>query len=377
MRKYLLPFALLAMLFAFVACESDDNEDWIEPQFDTESIYVLNEGRWNEGDGNLSFYNLEKEEISEEVFYRQNNIKLGELPNAIHKSLSTDRLFILAFGSNKIFVTDLAGKLIANGIIDFDGKEYTQPRNIVELNGKLYVNFYSGHLAQIDATTLMVDKFIAIEKNTEQMTIASNGKLYIANSGGGEGKTVTVVDLSEFKIETTINVPLNPYSITSDAIGNVYVASQGRSWGDNQVAAELSRIDTKNSNTVHSIGKDIATRMAVLDGKLLLFYTYYEGVTPHTTYSYYDIYKNKHIAESFITIPSTTEDAAINHAVMLDKAYSITVDPLKKDIYITISNYDTSGYVYIFSQNGNYKTSFTSGGINPNSVVFVTKQVEE
>lgn len=377
MRKYLLHFWLLAAIFSFTACDSSNNDEpWVEPQFDTEGVYILNEGGWNANNGALSYYNVETDKITNNVFLNQNKLKLGEIPSAM--LIYNNRMFIVVYGSNTIFVTDLTGKLIENGVISFEKTEYKEPRNIVELNGKLYVNFNSGHLAQIDVNTLAIEKVIGIEKGSEKMTIASNKKLYIADADGGNGTTVSVVNLTSFSREKSITVALNPFDIVSDNLGNVYVASRGQSWANPKIPAVLSVINTSD-NSVKVIGQDIATYIAVADSKVLLaFKTENSDKSPRTIYSYYDIYAKKHIDKPFFTLPADKPEEgkdAINHAAYLDQSYSITVDPIKKDIYITITDYIVTGRVYIFSEQGNYKTSFSSGGINPNGVAFVTKQV--
>lgn len=360
MRKLLLQGAILSFLtLAFIACDSDDGEPWVEPEVTTTGVYILNSGTNN--DATLSYYDIDKKTLTTDVFYNMNNNqKLGDL--AQDMVIYGSKMYITVTRSNNIFVTDLSAKILYTieptiMVKDENGKDKSQPlepRYTKAYNGKVYVTTETGYLLRIDTTSMAVDK-IKIGSYPEQMTIVK-GNLYVTNSRE-KNDSISIVNLSTFKKTGIIKVAINPDMITSDKYNNIYVISQGN-YTTVKPALQKINPDTK---AVTVIGTDVATQMTVNGDKLYLLYVDY--VNP-VKLSYYDITQNKIVNESFVTPPSATA---------LDNAYNISFDPGNGDIYITTAAYQVKGGVYVFSADGTYKTNFASGGYYPMGAFFLTE----
>lgn len=360
MKNFLLQGVLLSFLaLGFVSCESEDNDEpWVEPEIITTGVYILNNGSWMSNNAKLSYYNIDDNTVTADVFYNVNGEqKLGDLGQDM--AIYGSKMYITVTGSNKIFITDRSAKILQT-IDPQNNDQPMEPRYTKAYGSKVYVTTQSGYVLQIDTTSMAVDKQIKVGSYPEQMTIV-NGNLYVANSGQGKDSTISVVNLSTFA-ESKIDVIINPEKITSDEYGNIYVISTGN-YVD--IRPTLQKINP-TTKTVSVISTDVATQMAASGDKLFLIYmnpTDYSATAAAKLY-YYDITKGEVVKESFVTPPAATD---------LDDANSISVNPSTGDLYITTSDYVTKGSVYKFSSGGVYQTKFSSEGINPMGAFFLTE----
>lgn len=357
MRKLLLQGVLFSLFaLGFASCESDNEgtSAWEAPEITKTGVYILNNGDWGKNDASLSYFNVEKQKLTSEVFYNMNGEqKLGDLGQDM--TIYGSKMYITVTGSNKIFITSRSAKILRT-IDPKNGDQPMEPRYTKAYNGKVYVTTQSGYVLQIDTTSMAIDKQIKVGLYPEQMTIVG-GNLYVANSGQGADNTVSVINLSTFA-ETKITVATNPDKITSDKYGNIYVISTG--YSGITAIPKLQKINPE-TKTVTEIGTDIATHMAVGGDKLYVIYSDY--VNPAKLY-YYDILKGELVKQSFLTLSS---------GVTLDHANSISINPSNGDFYITTSDYVTKGSAYVFSSKGEYKTKFSSEGLNPMGAFFLTE----
>lgn len=363
---------LLASIFAFafIACSDDDENDGRadgKPELDKTGAFVLNEGRIGFDNATLSYYSIAKNELTSEILEKQNDkTKLGDLAQDI--LIYDSKVFITVNVSNMIFVTDLDGVILKE--ISTKDTEYKDPRHIASHGGYIYIDFYSGHLVKLDPATYEVVGVLEIPAYSEQMTVAGS-ELFITNSlwtGITEGKTITVVNLTNFEIERApITVHDNPSRITSDKQGNIYILSDGV-W-DPETYTSISALSVIEAGKYQAevIRENIASKMAIQGDRLLLFNTVY-GERQTTIFSQYDLTTGEYSEESFLTTPSDAQAAGL-----LDLAYYLSVDPKNNDIYVSTTDYATTGSVLVFDKDGKYKTKFSSGGINPQKVAFMAK----
>lgn len=369
MKKYFLQSILLASIlaFAFVSCSDDDDNNLSDQklELDKAGAFVLNEGDMKENNAKLTHYDIAQNKVTANILEVQNDgVKLGNTAQDI--LIYDSKVFITVLGSDKIFVTDLDGVILKE--ISTKDAPYKEPRYMAEHGGYIYISFYKSHLVKLDPETYEIKEALEIPEYSEEMTVA-NSELYITNSmrqGLTEGTTVTVVNLNTFKIEREpITVHINPNRILSDSKGNVYVSSQG---DYNGIGSALSIIKA-NSYKAEVIGENISTIMAIQGNRILLSSTQYdENWNSVVVFSQYDMTTGKHSEESFLTVPSDDKVAKY-----LQQTYHMSVDPTNQDIYISATDYKTTGTVLIFDKDGKYKSSFSSGGVNPQKVAFMKK----
>lgn len=369
MNQFLLKAIFFSIItLGFVSCSSDDDEPWIEPEVTTTGVYILNSGKMGDDNANLGYYDLSKNVDTKNIFTNQNSQPLGD--SGQDMVIYGSKMYISVTGSNKIYITDLKAKLLkysngASAIIDpkNDKNEPEGPRFLAADGGKVYVSLKTGYVARIDTATLTIDKKVKVGSYPEQI-IATNNKLYVANSGYGYDNTVSVIDLNSFTETKKIDVVVNPNFLVKDNNNNIYVLSWGRTWGGANIKSSLQKLNA-TSEEVTALGTDIATKMAMnrSKDKIYIINEVYDSNWNLTiNLSYYDLKTNKHVKTSFVTATGNID---------LSKAYSISVDPVNGNIYIGTSDFSNTGDMYIFSENGTFISKFDTGGLNPMGAYFV------
>lgn len=376
LNKYFIKSFLFVTLlaFTFASCSDDDDNNGSDQKLnlDKTGAFVLGEGQSKENNAKLGHYSIAATAYTANVFEKQNKgLALGKTAQDI--LIVGGKVFITVTNSDMLFVTDLDGVLLEE--ISFAKTAYNQPRFMVEDNGYVYIDFYSGHLVRLNTSTLKIDDskdVLDLPANPEQMTKA-NGKLYITNSrkDKAEGRTLTVVNLSTFKKEADIAVHVNPTRITSDSKGNVYVLSWGMWNGagdDGKSALSVIKAGT-NKAEIAKLG-DAGTIMAVQNDKLLICTTDYTNNT--AKFTQYDISKAKNnLGEGWIDQSFFAESQTDEVKGLLNRTYYISVNPANNDLYVSSSDYKTTGTVLIFDKDGKYKDQFASGVINTQKVAFM------
>jgi hypothetical protein len=369
MKKILLKSILFSMLsLIFISCSDDNNnEPWVEPEYTTTGVYVLNSGSYNPSiDAALTYYDNDTNITTGDVFLNKNEISLGN--GGQDMVIYGSKMYITVTQSNCIYVTDKTGKLLkyddgTDAIIkpSNDNSQPRKPRSAMAYNGKVYVSLYDGNLARIDTATMKIDKLASLDGTYPEEFAIVNNKAYVTISdymGTGIGTKVSVIDLNSFTKTGEIEVTVNPTKIVNDKDGNLYVISNGNY---STIPSCLQKITTSD-NKVTVLGTDVASNMEAGKDKIYLMKEDY--VTSSTNLSYYDIATNKIVDEAFVN----TESADIK------RAYNITVDPITENIYIATSDYKNEGGMYIYKSTGEYIKSFKTKGINPMGAYFITSE---
>lgn len=351
MRFRSLFLAVLCTLFmgvSLTSCSDDDDDDKV-----TTGVFILNEGKMNSNNAGISVYNPQTHEVTNDVYLAQNDKRLGDIGQDMIEY--RDYVYVTVYGSSRLVKLDKAGVEMAS--LNFSPED-GQPRNMVAENGKLYVTLYSGKVACINAADLKIEKYVEVGKNPEQI-VEEDGRLYVANSGYGEGNTVSVIDLKTFKVIETVPVVLNPNDL-EEAEGYVYVISWG-DWG--AIPYTLSRINTRTYD-VEEI--TTATKMAEHDDILYLAnsQTDWSTYTTTTTFFTYDAKRGVLNNTSFL------QDSPKAQELATKSVYMIEIDPNNGDIYIGVSDYNNNGDVYRFTKTGEFVREITTGSLNPNNMVF-------
>lgn len=355
---YLFLFTIL-----FSACSSDDNNDTdstvsIVP---SQGAFVLNNGNFGDNNASLAFYNQTKKQVSPDVFRLANDgLKLGDTAQDL--LIVDNSMYIAVYNSRVIYLTDSIGKLKKE--IVSSTNQY--PRSLAADANYVYVVYYDGFLARIDRKTKELDPVqVAVGRNPEQVKV-SNGKIYVANSGGlsypNYDNTVSVVDAATFKKDRDVTVVINPTKVEVAGNGKVYVISSGN-YGD--IPNTLQSIDPQNNYKVDSIGS--ASMMTINpDGSKL--YTIYSPVGSNTIeYKVYDVNTAKFLDKSFV-----------NSDVTFSATPScLNIDPLTNNIYIGTSDYRNNAEMYIISPNRTLVNKFNTQGLNPMGAYFFNEILYE
>lgn len=374
----------LFMLLFILLASCDDKivwEDGGDTPTDTQTsgMYILCEGLFNTNNSSLSYYDFTKGEMvsfqdedkrgndktSYDFFKKQNGRKLGDTANDLQRYGS--KLWCVVNVSSQIEVMDLnTGKSLKQIPLFNEGGIGRQPRYAAFYKNKAYICSFDGTVAQIDTTTLNIEKYITVGRNPDGICTA-NGKVYVSNSGGlnqnNPDNTVSVINTETFTEIKRIEVGENPGTIHADVMGNIYIVSRGRydeSSGDYD--CHLHRIDSETDEVIT---------------------TYHLPVLSFTISGYKAYMYSYNSKQESIQVMDTRTGQIIDDNFVKDKTefthiYEIAVNPINEDVYICdAQNYTVNGSVVCFDKNGHYKFTIDAKGINPNSIVLTDAPYQE
>ena len=260
-------FLLLGALLSVFACQQDpipakDSElsgtkvDVNGIPANIKKVFVLNEGGIGSNNASLDFLRISDATYVTGAFKEMNpdiGAGLGDVGNDI--AVIKDEVWMVINNSGIVEVVS------AKDETEIAAIKVATPRNIAFDNTYAYVTswagayangsydqngFYSvtdyknvkGQVYRINLSTKKVEGSVEVGYQPEGIAV-SNGKLYVANSGGissqlppdySYDKTVTVIDTKTFKAVKSIDVQINLKGVFADGKGNVYVTTLGDYW---------------------------------------------------------------------------------------------------------------------------------------------------
>lgn len=375
MKKHSLLFIVfLQIMLMSLSCRKDVevfmNED---TPVDTSSqngfsgFYLLNEGNMGSNKSTLDYFDYNTGKYQRNIYAAINpNVpkELGDVGNDI--AIYGDKLYAIVNASNKVEVMNArtARRIAQINIpncryIKFDkGFAY-----VTSYAGPIEVNpnyTQKGYVAKVDTATLaVIDKcIVGFQPDNLEIT---NGKIYVANSGGYMGasnsekyeRTVSVIDIATFKEDRRIDVAYNLHHIKADKRGDLWVTSRG---DYKRLPSRLYFIDKNQQKVTDTV--PIPVSNYYLDGDSLYIYsTEWSYITYSNVITYGIVNTRTHeiVSRSFITDGTDRE---------IEIPYGIMVHPITKDIYVTdAGNYVSPGMLYCFTKEGKKKWSVRTGDI--------------
>ena len=201
-----------------------------------DGFYLLNEGNMGSNKCTLDYFDETTGNYVRNIYAERNPSavkELGDVGNDLE--IHGSRLYAVINCSHKVEVMKAAdARRIAQ--IDIPNCRYA-----VGHGRYLYVSSYVsptqgdaraplGAVFKVDTLSLAIVGRVDVGYQPEEMAI-SNGKLYVANSGGYRApdydRTVSVINLDYFAMVKEIDVDINLHHVKTDSRGTVYVTSRG------------------------------------------------------------------------------------------------------------------------------------------------------
>jgi YVTN family beta-propeller protein len=347
-----LNYLLIALTFAtlLASCRKDKTTPKPDtPTAQRAGIYVLNQGGFLKNNSSLTYYDYTTKILTADIFASANTTTIGDVGNDL--GIYGAKMYIVVNNSNTIFITNAkTAKTIKQIALN-------QPRSVVFYKANAFVTSYNGTVSVIDTASLTITKTIAVGSSPEQMAV-SNGKLYVANSGGLDypdfATTVSVVDLTILTETKKVTVIANPLSVVADAYDNVYVLSLG---DYNTVQAGITVINAKTdvvkSNPTASLGYNVPV--------------YAQG-----DFVYYPTADNKLAVYNSKTQTLASASFITDNSV-IDPIITIAGDPQTGEIFLgTAASFSVNGNVIAFDKTGKKEYSIAAG-IGPGKIVLLNK----
>ena len=370
-RGGLLRGGLFVLILTLYACREDDTvvqptrqETGEQVVTDYVGMYVLCEGNMGQNKATLDYLDLHSGQYHKNIFPSRNPQQVKELGDVGNDAkIYGSRLWLVINSSNKVEVctADSAHSL---GHVDvpncrflaFDGgyayvSSYVGPTGGTSVKGSVY---------KIDTLTLNVVAQTTVGYQPEEMAIV-DGKLYVANSGGYEAmqgrpydRTVSVINLKTFTVESTIDVAPNLWRMRADRHGNLWVTTRG-----DYTTANPSRLykltKDQQGHMVKTDSIDIPVSDIAFRGDSLC----YVGAT-------YDANWQQQNISGAIDCKTMKQISTqlMKDAAQIETIYGLMVHPETGSIYVMdATNYVSSGWIYCYDSDGNYKWKASTGDI--------------
>jgi YVTN family beta-propeller protein len=345
MTRLLCTMALAASL---IGCVQDPTSVApVVPVPSAKGVYIVNEGTFGRGNASLSYYDLESFRPYNDVFFAVNNRFLGDVANQM--VVQGERGYIVVNNSDKIEVIDLNSNLSVGTINVGAGKS---PRQMAFVNDSLglVTALYDNSVLLVDTRAFAISGRIPVGDNPEGIAVA-NGKAYVANSGFGSGRTMSVIDLASHTVVKTIDVGDNPAGVGVSGEGDVFVVCGGayNDFADpnDDTPAKLAVVSPISDTVIDTIilGEHASTLALSPDGR---------GYVPLTTKVLAIDTRGRRVVGTFVE----------------KSFYGVGVDVVSGDVYLTDpKNYVQPGEVLIYAANGQLRNRFQVGVI-PGSIAF-------
>ncbi|MDP3463369.1 MAG: YncE family protein [Bacteroidales bacterium] len=344
-------YFLILVVIGFFSCQ-DETVMVDPPPFGSlgKGFFIINQGNFTLANASLSFFNTDSAKMTNHIFYKVNNVPLGDVAQSM--VLWENYGFIVVNNSGIIYVID---KNDASYVGKITGLQ--SPRFMCFIHqGKAYVSdIQRPEIAVVDPISFNITDKIYTGKSVENMVFVNN-KVFACNWSDyyttKPNNTIQVIDPEVDRVIDSIVVVKEPNSMVVDSEGFLWVLCSGGYM--NEEIPALLRINT----TSHEIQKKfIFPDIAFSPNQLTV------NLTGDTLYFInQDIYRLS-IQDSQLPLLPLIESE--NRTF-----YALAIDPSNNQIVVSdAKNYVQDGYIYRFQSNGTLIDSIKSGVI-PGQIVF-------
>ena len=378
--RSLIKILILLLPIALVGCRGDI---YVYPSTSTEvdnpritgveGFYLINEGNMGSNKATLDYFDETTGVYHKNIYAERNPSKvkeLGDVGNDVE--IYGSKLYAVINCSHKVEVMNATD---ATSIAKID---IPNCRYVIGHGRHVYVSSYVspvqddpkaplGAIFKVDTASMKIVDRVDVGYQPEEMAI-SNGKIYIANSGGYRApdydRTVSVIDLSTFRVIKNIDVDINLHRVKQDRRGMIYVTSRG---DYAYQSSKIYLIDPVRDEVIAQIDTPVSD-MWIHGDSAYIYSSARNDITHSTAVSYSILDLNTlSVVDDKIIKDGTDANIKLPHG--------IAVHPITKEIYITDArNYVTSGRIHCYSPDGVLKWTQVTGEI-PSQIAFKT-QVE-
>jgi len=251
-------FYFLILLWVLSSCDIGRRPVVIPYPIDTASggLLICNEGNFQFSNATLTYANIEKEMVVEDIYNEVNNENIGDVLQSA--SIINDKIYLVVNNSSKIIILNKSSfKKIGN----ISGLK--SPRYLLKINDiKGYVtDLYDNNIFVIDLLNDIIVNKIPCKGWTEELLSVGNFT-FVTNL---ESKYLSVIDNKSDKIVDSIDVGFGSNSLQLDAENKIWVLSKGDE--QNNFKAKLSRINPNDFSLIKSFvfnnAKDVPSKLQI------------------------------------------------------------------------------------------------------------------
>jgi hypothetical protein len=339
-------YAVLFSTLSVLACReipSNPQQSPAPPPV-VKAVYVLNEGNYGDPTGaRLSLYDVERDTVYINVFESaNNNSQLGSVGDDM--KIVGDKAYILMSGSENLNVVSLVDHSLGR-TASYPG---ATPHDLVidSPRNRAYVTrLFSSSILVLDLSSLAIIDSVRVGANPQGMVLVGDN-LFVCNSGYGEARTVSVIDVRADTVRGTLTLADGPTGAAMSPDGKLWVVCTGNAFGTPATRGKIFIVSTSTLAVEDSItftGNLWGSIAIGVDG-----YAYVVGVT----------------AGSFYGGP-VHRISLVNKSVSLrfvdGTFYGMAVDAVSGDLYLAdAKNFSVNGEVLIYTKEGSFRKRFTA-----------------
>lgn len=342
-------FFFSAVLFhaalLFTGCMEWDYGETENFDVSGDGLFITNEGNFQYGNATLSYYDPATNTVQNEVFFRANGMKLGDVAQSM--TIYGNLGWIVVNNSHVIFAIDINTFKEVGRIENF-----TSPRYIHFVNDtKAYVTqIWDNRIFIVNPREFKITGYITVPDmemgngSTEQMV--SYGKYVYCNCWSYQNRIIKI-DTETDQVVDELTVGIQPTSLTLDRNGKLWTITDGGYKGSpfGYEAPSLFKIDAES----FSIERQFKFRLGDTPSELQL-----NGVGS-TLYWINDAIWQMDISSDRLPVKPFI-------ASRDTKYYGLTVNPRNGDVYVADAiDYQQQGMIYRHNSNGTLIDQFYVG----------------
>ena len=340
----------MLLIFALSGCMTQDYGPEEDFNFSGRGLFIVNEGNFQYGNATLSFYSPSSGQVENEVFYRANRMRLGDVAESM--TVFGNRGWIVVNNSHVIFAVDLT--------------TFREVGRVEGLTSPRYIHFVSDNKAYVSQLwdnrifivnprnfsitgTIEVPGMSAESGSTEQMV--SWGNSVFCCCWSYQDCIIRINSLTD-KVDASLTVGLQPNSMVLDRNDKLWVITDGGYDGSPTgfETPALFKIDAETFTVEKRLEFEPGSSPRGLclsgDGESIFWLND-------------DVWK---MSVNSLSLPSQPLIPALG-----TRYYGLTVDPDGGDIYVADAiDYQQPGMVYRYSPSGELITRFYAG-VNPSA----------
>lgn len=314
-------------------------------ELDGKGLFIINEGNFQYGNATLSYYNPETESVCNEVFFRANGMKLGDVAQSM--TIHDGKGWLVVNNSHVIFAIDTRTGRETGRI-----ENLTSPRYIhFVTDEKAYVSqLWDNRIAIVNPKTYSVTGYIEVpgmtmeSGSTEQMV--SYGDYVFCNCWSYQNRIIKI-DTRTDRVVDELTVGIQPTSLVLDRNNNLWTVTDGGYDGSpyGYEAPALYCIDAETFSIRHTFNFKLGDAPSELQ---------INGARDRIYWINNDIW--------CMSVEAATLPSQPFLPYRTTRYYGLTVSPYDGDVYVADAiDYQQQGMIYRYSSQGRLKSEFYVG----------------
>jgi hypothetical protein len=324
-----------------------------------DGFYIVNEGAFGNNNASLSFYDREKDVVSNDVFRAKNGRPLGDQAQSM--TIFEGKGYIVVQNSGKVEVIDMSDLSSIATITE----DVESPRYFIGVTStKGYLSDWgadgvTGKVRVIDLANFKVTKSFFVGSGPNRF-LKDSDRVFLVNAGGfGKDNRLIEINATTDEITNTFTVGDNPTALQKDKDGNIWVACAGNIVYNGDFSINKTASTTASLRKLATDGKPLATINFPEIGYGYLTQLEINLAANRLFFNYFENTFTMEIAEPY------TSEPLVNKIF-----YGLAIDPFTGDLIGCVApNFSSAGKIEVYSSDGKAKASYNVG-IGPNGVAY-------